>query len=73
MAVSNFGISFGAIMLGQTDAMGGLPAIFLVVGGGLLLALGLMMFVKYPRRPEFYAAQSRAGANIPPATQSAVQ
>lgn len=73
MAVSNFGISFGAIMLGQTDAMGGLPAIFLVVGGGLLLALGLMMFVKYPRRPEFYAAQSRAGANIPPATQPAAQ
>jgi hypothetical protein len=28
MAIANFGISFGAFILGLTDAMGGLPSIF---------------------------------------------
>ena len=58
MAVSNFGISFGAFMLGKTDAMGGLPSIFLVVGAGYAVALGLMLTVKFPRRPEYYAKQA---------------
>ena len=60
MAISNFGISFGAFMLGQTDAMGGLPSILLVVGAGCALALALMVLVKYPRRPEFHAQQAEA-------------
>ncbi len=60
MAVSNFGISFGAFMLGQTDSMGGLQSIFIVVGTGMLTALTLLLFVKYPRRPEFYARQAEA-------------
>ncbi|WP_324076095.1 MAG: MFS transporter [Erythrobacter sp.] len=59
MAVSNFGISFGAFMLGKTDMMGGLSSIFLVVGGGYLVALGLMLIVKFPRRPEYYARAAR--------------
>ncbi len=62
MALSNFGISFGAFMLSKTDSMGGLPSIFLVVGAGMLVALLLLVFAKYPRRPEFYAAQ---GAKLP--------
>jgi MFS transporter, PAT family, beta-lactamase induction signal transducer AmpG len=60
MAVSNFGISFGAFMLGKTDALGGLPSIFLVVGAGYLAALGLLLTVKYPRRPEYYAKAAQA-------------
>ena len=60
MAINNFGISFGAFMLGQTDRMGGLPSIFLVVGAGHLIALILMIFVSFPRRPEFYAKQAEA-------------
>lgn len=60
MAVSNFGISFGAFMLGKTDAMGGLPSIFLLVGAGVVMALTLLLTVKYPRRPEFYAKQAQA-------------
>ena len=60
MAISNFGISFGAFMLGQTDAMGGLPSIFLVVGTGVAIALALMITVKFPRRPQFYARQAQA-------------
>lgn len=60
MAVSNFGISFGAFMLGKTDALGGLASIFLVVGAGVMVALVLLLTVKYPRRPEFYARQAEA-------------
>ncbi|MDC8754660.1 MFS transporter [Erythrobacter sp. sf7] len=60
MAVSNFGISFGAFMLGKTEAMGGLASIFLVVGAGVLTALLLLLTVRYPRRPEYYARQAEA-------------
>jgi PAT family beta-lactamase induction signal transducer AmpG len=60
MAVANFGISFGGFMLGQTDAMGGLASIFLVVGAGYVIALGLMLTVRFPRRPEYHARQARA-------------
>lgn len=60
MAVSNFGISFGAFMLGRTDAMGGLSSIFLVVGAGCAVALALLLAVRYPRRPEYYARQAEA-------------
>ena len=56
MAIANFGVSFGAFMLGKTDAMGGLASIFLVVGAGIAVALALLIWVKYPRRPEFDAA-----------------
>ncbi|MEQ8411313.1 MAG: MFS transporter [Erythrobacter sp.] len=60
MAVSNFGISFGAFMLGRTDAMGGLASIFLVVGAGCAVALALLVTVRYPRRPEYYARDTEA-------------
>lgn len=60
MAVSNFGISFGAFLLGQTDALGGLPTIFPIVGAGLFVGLTLMLTVRYPRRPEFYKQQTEA-------------
>ncbi|GAA4643393.1 MFS transporter [Pontixanthobacter gangjinensis] len=59
MAVSNFGISFGAFMLGKTDELGGLQSIFLIVGAGIAVALALLLFVKYPRRPEFFGIQNR--------------
>ena len=59
-AMANFGVSFGAFMLGKTDGMGGLAAIFLVVGGGVAAALALALTVKYPRRPEFYARAAAA-------------
>lgn len=60
MAISNFGISFGAFMLGQTDAMGGLPSIFLIVGTGVAVALVLLLTVRFPRRPQYYASQANA-------------
>ncbi|MBX7531940.1 MFS transporter [Qipengyuania sp. 1XM1-15A] len=59
MAISNFGISFGAFMLGKTDALGGLPSIFIIVGAGLAVALTLLLTVQYPRRPEYYEIQKR--------------
>ena len=58
MAVSNFGISFGAFILSRIDSMGGLPSIFPVVGAGMAVQLILLVVVRYPRRPEFYAAQA---------------
>lgn len=60
MAVSNFGISAGAFLLGQTDALGGLPTIFPIVGTGLLVGLTLMLTVRYPRRPGFYKQETGA-------------
>lgn len=60
MAIANFGISFGAFMLGQADGLGGLTSIFLISGAGLLVALIFMLTVKYPRRPEYYAKQAEA-------------
>jgi PAT family beta-lactamase induction signal transducer AmpG len=60
MAVSNFGISFGAAVLSQADAIGGLPVIFAVTGVGLVVALTLLLTVTYPRRPEYYARQAEA-------------
>ncbi|NNC51838.1 MAG: MFS transporter [Erythrobacter sp.] len=59
MAISNFGISFGAFMLGKTDALGGLPSIFIIVGAGLAVALSLLLTVQYPRRPEYYEIRKR--------------
>ena len=60
MAVANFGISFGASLLSRSQWLGGLPGMFLITGGGLFLGLILLLTVKYPRRPEFYARQAEA-------------
>jgi len=50
MAISNFGISFGAFMLGRVGSMGGLPSIFVVAGMALVVSLSLLLTVKFPRR-----------------------
>lgn len=55
MAISNFGISFGAFVLSRIDDLGGLPSIFLVVGGGMVVALVLLSTVKYPRSAKMAA------------------
>ena len=55
MAISNFGISFGAFMLSRIDSLGGLPTIFIVVGSGMAAALALLLTARFPRRPEYYA------------------
>jgi PAT family beta-lactamase induction signal transducer AmpG len=60
MALSNLGISAGAAVLGQADALGGLAMVFPVIGAGTVLALVLMLTVRYPRRPEYYARQAEA-------------
>jgi len=54
MAVSNFGISFGAFVLSKIDSVGGLPSIFPTIGAGMLISLTLLLSVRYPRRPEHY-------------------
>ncbi|WP_128893008.1 MFS transporter [Erythrobacter sp. HKB08] len=63
MAVSNFGISFGAFMLGRAESMGGLQSIFLVVGSGMVASLVLLLTVRYPRRPEYYEKIAASLAN----------
>jgi len=50
MACSNFGITIGAWVFGLSDALGGLPAMFVVVFALHLLGLTLMLTVRYPRR-----------------------
>ena len=63
MAISNFGISIGAFALSRVDSFGGLPSIVLVVGVGM--AVALLLFARYPRRPEFYAALAANAAQLP--------
>jgi PAT family beta-lactamase induction signal transducer AmpG len=50
MACSNFGISIGAWVFGLSAALGGLPAMFLIVFSLHALGLLLMLAVKFPRR-----------------------
>jgi MFS transporter, PAT family, beta-lactamase induction signal transducer AmpG len=50
MACSNFGITIGAWVFGFSAALGGLPAMFLIVFALHLLGLTLMLTVRYPRR-----------------------
>lgn len=60
MAIGNFGISFGAFLLGQSDGLGGLPGIFAITAAGLAMGVTLLVIVRYPRRPEYYAQQTEA-------------
>jgi len=60
MAVANFGISFGAFLLGKSQGLGGLPAMFMITGGGMMVGVVLLLSVKFPRRPEFYTKQAEA-------------
>ena len=60
MAISNFGISFGAFLLSKEAGLGGLPGMFFVTGTGLAVGLALLLTVKFPRRPEYYAKQAEA-------------
>ena len=53
MACANFGISIGAWMFGFSDALGGLPMMFIFIFIAHLLGLVLMLTVKYPRRSGF--------------------
>jgi PAT family beta-lactamase induction signal transducer AmpG len=50
MALSNFGISLGAWILGLSDALGDLPMMFVIVLGLHLLGLVLMLVVRFPER-----------------------
>ncbi|MFZ9396636.1 MAG: MFS transporter [Erythrobacter sp.] len=58
MALGNFGITFGAFVLAQIDSLGGLRSLFPVIGGAIVYQLVMMLVVKFPRRPEFYAAMN---------------
>ncbi|MEM7780526.1 MAG: MFS transporter [Pseudomonadota bacterium] len=60
MAINNFGISFGGYLLSQADKLGGFSSIFVASGLGQLVGLILLLTVKFPRRPEFYAKQTEA-------------
>lgn len=60
MAVANFGISFGGFLLGRSEGLGGLRSIFLMAGAGYVVALVLLLTVKFPRRPEYYARAAQA-------------
>jgi PAT family beta-lactamase induction signal transducer AmpG len=48
MAISNFGITLGAWVLGFSAALGGLPVVIGIVIAGHMLALLLMLTVRYP-------------------------
>jgi PAT family beta-lactamase induction signal transducer AmpG len=50
MACSNFGITIGAWVFGFSDALGGLPTMFMLVFALHLLGLALMLTVRFPRR-----------------------
>ena len=52
MAISNFGTTLGAWLLGVSDMFGGLPMMFVAVFAMHLVGLGLMLVVPFPQRNE---------------------
>lgn len=62
MAISNFGVTIGAWVLGLSALMGGLPSTFLVVFGVHLVAVMMMLVVGFPRSEKMRAKLAeRAG------------
>jgi len=59
MAVSNFGITLGAWVLGYSAALGGLPVVIGAVIAFHVLALTLMLTVRYPKESPASAAAAR--------------
>lgn len=50
MAISNFGITLGAMLLGQADWLGGLASLFAVLALANVAAIGIMLAVRFPTR-----------------------
>lgn len=72
MALSNIGISVGAMVLGRADTLGGLEGVLGILGGVIALGLLVALTVRFPRRPLFSAGAVEAAlvfdssAPIPP-------
>lgn len=50
MALMNFGIAMGAAILGQAERLGGIASLFVVVGLFDLVAIAVLLMVKFPER-----------------------
>lgn len=50
MAISNFGITFGAMLLAQADRLGGIASLFPILGALDLVAIAILLAVRFPAR-----------------------
>ena len=62
MAINNIGISLGALLLGQSDRLGGLVALFPIMAGLNIVAIAILLTVKFPRRQDRTALEGKSTA-----------
>lgn len=68
MALSNFGITLGAMLLAQADWLGGLAQLFLVLGIFDVIAIAILLTVRFPMRQiEEASEQVPQGGGVAPA------
>lgn len=61
MALSNFGITLGAMLLGQADRLGGIASLFGLLAIANVVAIAIMLTVRFPTRQ----VDHRATAALP--------
>jgi MFS transporter, PAT family, beta-lactamase induction signal transducer AmpG len=69
MALSNFGITIGAGLLGFADRLGGIVNLFALLGAANIVAIGILLAVRFPTRQVDHrtAEQLPQGAGLVPA------
>ena len=68
MATANIGITLGSFLVGLTDKLGGLGPLFGLVALGNIIAIGIMLTVRFPTRqiePEVVQQLPQAGGLAP--------
>ena len=66
MAMNNIGISLGAALLSQSDRLGGLIALFPIMAGLNIVAIIVLLTVKFPRRQQAVAQKNAAPSPTSP-------
>ncbi len=65
MALSNFGITIGAMLLGLADRLGGIASLFGLLAMANVVAIIIMVFVRFPTRQIEVAAVARGEGLVP--------
>jgi PAT family beta-lactamase induction signal transducer AmpG len=67
MALNNLGISLGTVLLGLSDRLGGLVGLFPVLIAGNLVAVAILLLVRFPRRVSTFGTTEPATGGAGPA------
>lgn len=65
MAINNMGISLGAALLSQSDRLGGLVNLFPIMAGLNIVAIIILLTVKFPRRQNRVAGAGETAPTTP--------